>query len=318
MTHSRRKFIVNSGLSIGSVAVKWPFHSFEKNPKTLTGNRLILLGTQGGPVIRSYRSGPSANCIVYDDVRYLIDAGYGTSLKLTEANIALASLDYIFITHHHSDHNLDLGPLLYNAWVAGLAKNIEIFAPVGLKSLLDFYWKSNEFDIETRIQDEGRSDIRTLVTPTEYKEGTLLSQPGVKIKTLRNIHPPIKESYALKFELGSKIIVFSGDTAYCPELIEFAARADYLIHEVMYGPGIDKLVSRRPNASKLKSSILSHHTLAEDVGKIANQAKVKCLVLNHFVPGDDASLTDDVWKTAVGKNFAGEIIVGKPFLELPL
>jgi len=86
----------------------------------------------------------------------------------------------------------------------------------------------------------------------------------------------------------------------------------------MYGPGIDKLVSRRPNASKLKASILSHHTLAEDVGRIADQAKVKCLVLNHFVPGDDASLTDDVWKTAVGKNFRGEIVVGKSFLELPL
>jgi ribonuclease BN (tRNA processing enzyme) len=318
MTYSRRKFIVNSGLLVGSATLKLPFHSIEKNSKTLTGNRLILLGTQGGPVIRSYKSSPSASCIVYDDMRYLIDAGYGTSFKLVEANISLASVDYIFITHHHSDHNLDLGPLLYNAWVAGLAKNIQVFAPVGLKSLLDFYWKSNDFDIETRIQDEGRSDIRTLIKPTEYKEGTLLSQHNAKIKALRNIHPPIKESYALKFEMSNKVIVFSGDTAYCPELIEFTSGADYLVHEVMYGPGIDKLVSRRPNASKLKASILSHHTLAEDVGRIADQAKVKCLVLNHFVPGDDASLTDDVWKTAVGKNFRGEIVVGKPFLELPL
>src|SRR5690349_16335827 len=142
MTYSRRKFIVNSGLSIGSAAVKLPFHLFEKNPKTLTGNRLILLGIQGGPVIRSYKSTPSASCIVFDDVRYLIDAGYGTSFKLIEANIALESIAYVFITHHHSDHNLDLGPLLYNAWVAGLAKNIEVFGPLGLNSLLDFYWKS--------------------------------------------------------------------------------------------------------------------------------------------------------------------------------
>src|SRR5258705_6217643 len=168
MAYNRRKFIVNTGLLLGSSAIKLPFNSAGKQLDFLTSDRLILLGTQGGPVIHSYKSSPSASCIIHKDVHYVIDAGYGVSFKLVDAGISLPSLEYIFITHHHSDHNLDLGPLLYNAWVAGLTKTIRVFAPAGLKSLLDFYWQSNRFDIETRIKDEGRPDIRTLVHAQEY------------------------------------------------------------------------------------------------------------------------------------------------------
>src|ERR1044071_2979611 len=114
MGYNRRKFILNSGLLVGSTAIKWPFQPGKKHYRRINGNRLILLGTQGGPVIRSYKSSPTASCLVYDQMPYLIDAGYGTSFKLVEANVSLPSLGHIFITHHHSDHNLDLGPLLYN------------------------------------------------------------------------------------------------------------------------------------------------------------------------------------------------------------
>ena len=86
----------------------------------------------------------------------------------------------------------------------------------------------------------------------------------------------------------------------------------------MYGAAIDEMVKRRPNATKLKASILSHHTLAEDVGKIADEANVKNLVLNHFVPADDSNLTDQVWIDAVRSTFSGNIIVGKDLLQLAL
>lgn len=78
-------------------------------------NKLILPGTQGGPFIRSYKPSPSVNLIVYNNVNFVVDTGYGTTFKLIEAGVKLSALKYIFITHHHSDHNLDLGPLLYNA-----------------------------------------------------------------------------------------------------------------------------------------------------------------------------------------------------------
>jgi ribonuclease BN (tRNA processing enzyme) len=318
MAYTRREFILKSGLAAGTAAIGLPSHLKQQHFNKQGVDRLVLLGTQGGPVIRSYRSSPSANLIVYKNSPFIIDTGYGVTFKLLEAGISLPSLKYIFITHHHSDHNLELGPLLYNAWVGGLSTTIQVYAPIGLKSLLHSYWESNRFDIETRIQDEGRPDIRNLVTAHEFSEGIIMENSDVEVSALRNIHPPVRESYAFKFKVGDKSVVFSGDTTYCVALAEFAAGADYLVHEVMYGPAIDALAKRRPNAPKLKESILSHHTLAEDVGRIATLAKIKTLVLNHFVPPDDASVTDKVWIDAVSSTFKGNIIVGKDLLELLL
>ena len=78
--------------------------------------RIILLGTKGGPTLttRTSRMNPST-LVVVNDVPYLVDYGYGVSRQLISADIALNRLRYIYITHHHSDHNLESGSLLYNA-----------------------------------------------------------------------------------------------------------------------------------------------------------------------------------------------------------
>lgn len=310
----RRKFIQNTGLLAVTSALGLPSGYLPNED----GDRLVLLGTQGGPFIRSYKQTPSANLIVYKNVPFVIDTGYGTTFKLREAGINLSTLKYIFITHLHSDHYLDLGPLLYNAWIAGLAEQVHIYAPAGIKSLLNAYWKSNQYDIATRIKNEGRPDIRKLAIAHEIKEGMLMENSDFKISCLKNIHPPIEHSYAFKFKVGKKNIVFSGDTAYCPALVEFAIGADYLIHEVMYVPAVDDMAKRRPNATKLIESIKSHHTSAEDVGRIAHAAKVKNLILNHFVPPDDKSLTDQTWIDAVKSTFSGTVTVGKDLLQYEL
>lgn len=199
-----------------------------------------------------------------------------------------------------------------------MAEPINIYAPAGLTVMINAYWESNRFDIDTRIKDEERLDIRKLVVTHEITEGTLLSNADFEISALKNIHPPIENSFAFKFKLGEKIVVFSGDTKYCPALTTFASGTDYLIHEVMYPAAVDEMAKRRPNATRLITSIKSHHTSAEDTGRIAQAANVKNLILNHFVPPDDKSLTHDVWMNAVRSTFSGNIIVGKDLMQFAL
>jgi ribonuclease BN (tRNA processing enzyme) len=318
MQNGRREFIRNSFLLSGLAGLNLSPDFTEKYFLNEDGDRLVLLGTQGGPLIRSYKQTPSANLIVYKNVPFVIDTGYGATFKLKEAGINLSTLKYIFITHLHSDHYLDLGPLLYNAWLSGLAEEVHVYAPKGMKSVLNAYWKSNRYDITTRIKDEGRTDIRKFIKIHELKEGMLIANTDFEISCLKNIHPPVEESYAFKFKLGKKNIVFSGDTIYCPALVEFASNADYLIHEVMYIPAVDEMAKRRPNATKLIASIRSHHTSTEDVGRIASAANVKNLILNHFVPPDDKSLTEQTWIDAVRTTFSGNIIVGKDLAQYKL
>jgi ribonuclease BN (tRNA processing enzyme) len=69
-------------------------------------SRIILLGTKGGPPIAKDRSNP-ATLILVNDVPYVVDCGYGVSRQLISAGVALDRLRYVFLTHHHSDHNLE-------------------------------------------------------------------------------------------------------------------------------------------------------------------------------------------------------------------
>ena len=279
--------------------------------------RIVLLGTKGGPRVgEAGRSNP-ATLLLINDVPYLIDCGYGVTKQLITAGVALNRLRYIFITHHHSDHNLEFGPLIYNTWITGLPAQIDAYGPPGLTKMAQQFFDYQKFDIDVRIVDEGRTDPRQLVTTHEIsKPGVFLTNVDVKVSMCVVRHPPIKDAYAYRFDAKDRSVVISGDTAYAPELAEFAKGADVLVHEVMYLPGIEALLKRLPNAKRLREHLMAAHTLPEDVGKIAAQAGVKTLVLTHFVPGDDPSITDEQWSADVRKHFKGEIVVGRDLMEI--
>jgi len=249
----------------------------------------------------------------------VIDCGMGVSRQLVSASVPIPSVKYIFISHHHSDHNLEYGNLFYNAWAAGLSTPIHSFGPKGIEAMTKTYWELNRFDVETRIEDEGRPDPRKLLMPKDITEdGVVLQTADVKVTAFHTPHPPIVDNFAYKFETPDGTIVFSSDTAYNPKLAEFAKGADVLVHECLYVPAVDRLVVKTKNGATLKKHLLESHTTTEDVGRIAAAAGVKVLVLSHFVPGDDPLVTDDNWTEDVKKNFSGRIIFAKDLMQLTL
>ena len=317
MNHSRRQFMFSAG-----VAFTYGLASPVILPHQGKQTRVILLGTRGGPRVVEVtgknpgRSNP-ATLLLINEVPYVVDCGYGVSRQLLGAGVALNKLRYIFITHHHSDHNLEYGPLLYNSWITGLPVRVDAYGPPGIEKMTRDFFEYLKFDIETRIPDEGRPDPRRLVFAHDFeKPGVILENNDVKVTTCLVRHPPIAQAYAYRFDTRDRSVIISGDTAYVPELAEFAKGADVLIHEVMYLPGVEALVKRLPNAVRLREHLLAAHTLPADVGRIANKAGVKTLVLSHFVPGDDFSITDEDWASDVRKHFKGQIIVGKDLMEV--
>ena len=176
--------------------------------------RIILLGTKGGPRVAEGRSN-AATLLLINDVPYVVDCGYGTSRQLITAGVALNRVRYVFITHHHSDHNLELGPLIYNAWITGQPIRVDAYGPPGLKNMTTDFFNYLKFDIDTRIEDEGRPDPRNLVVAHEFdKPGVVLTNDDVKVSSCLVSHPPIKQSYAYRFDATDRSVVISGDTAY--------------------------------------------------------------------------------------------------------
>jgi len=184
--------------------------------------------------------------------------------------------------------------------------------------MTELFLEMNEYDIRTRTKDEGRVPLSPLINPHELNQGgVVLREEGVVVRCTLVDHPPVTPAFAYRLDSPDRSIVISGDTKRSDALIGLARGADVLVHEVMWPTAIDRLLANAYNAAALKKSILSHHTAAEDVGRVAAQAEVKTLVLSHFVPSEDPELTDEKWTEAVRHGgYQGPIIIGKDLLEV--
>lgn len=312
----RRDLLKISALGGVAALAKMPA-TLAQTPAAKPRTRIVFLGTKGGPRVEVGRSNP-ANLIEINGTRIVLDCGMGVSHQLAAAHIPLTTVKDIFISHHHSDHNLEYGNLVYNAWATGLSTPIHSFGPKGLEAMTKTYWELNRFDVETRIADEGRPDPRPLLIAKDIDaDGVVLKTDDFTVTAFRTPHPPITDNFAYKFTTPDGVVVFSSDTDYNPKLAEFAKGADVLVHEALYAPFVDKLVARVKNGATLGKHLLESHTTAEDVGKIAAAANVKLLVLSHLVPGD-IDVIDEQWIAAVRKNYSGKVIVAKDLMELPL
>jgi len=246
-----------------------------------------------------------------------VDCGDGVARQLVLAGLRLTQLRHVLITHHHSDHNAGYGNLILLAWAAGLQARVDTWGPPPLAQMTRLFFEMNEYDIKTRIADEARVPLVPLVHVHEVREGGLVFQDErVKVTAALVHHPPVFPAFAYRFDTGDRSIVISGDTTPSDHLLMLARDADVLVHEALYPPGVDRLVARVPNAPDLKRSIMSHHTTAEAAGQLAQDARVKTLVLSHLVPADDPEITDQMWIDAARLHFSGRILVGKDLLEI--
>jgi ribonuclease BN (tRNA processing enzyme) len=72
-----------------------------------------------------------------------------------------------------------------------------------------------------------------------------------------------------------------------------------------------------PGNQALKRHIIEAHTPIEEVGEVASLARVKKLVLTHFVPtGQPVFDKPELWIQGVRKYYKGEVIVGEDLLEI--
>jgi ribonuclease BN (tRNA processing enzyme) len=279
-------------------------------------SRLVMLATGGGPRPRTVR-GNTAHALVVDDVLYVVDCGSGVARQLVQAGIPLPTLRHVFITHHHSDHNLDYGNLIMQAWVSGLRTGVDAWGPPPLAKMTRLYFEMNAYDIDTRIADEGRVPLVPLVDVHEVAQaGPVMHDERVKVTTTLVDHPPIVPALAFRFDCPDRSIVFSGDTNRSDNLVRLAQDADLLVHEALWVAAVDRLVARVPNAATLKKHIIDSHTSVEDAGRVAAAAGVQTLVLSHLVPADDPAITEQMWIDAARPHFKGEIVVARDGMEL--
>lgn len=304
----------------------------------LTGSLLVLLGTQGGPSV-NLRRGQTASVVVVDDVPYMIDCGYGAVRALVESGIGYIDVANVFLTHLHDDHTLDVAPLLSLQWTGRRMQPTTVHGPHGTQALVEGALAFVEGNTEVRLVDEGRGvrpadlfsgrDLKATSAPAEAYE-----DERVRVTSIENTHFPeeAKEqmpyrSLAYRVDAADRSFVFSGDTAYSDNVVELARGADVFVCEAIDVAQHRRLVEQAreaaergdPNADVLRHVVETHST-TEEVGRMAAEAGVGTVVLNHLVPGSNGplerELPDTAYIAAVRRHFDGQVVVGRDQMRL--
>ncbi|WP_456430726.1 MBL fold metallo-hydrolase [Thermosulfuriphilus sp.] len=246
--------------------------------------RITILGSGTG-VPTPERAHPSI-LVEIGSCKLLLDSGSGTLRRLLKAGTEYYQIDILFYSHFHPDHIADLVPLLFALRYWGLPQRpspIHLVAGEGFSRLYLVLREAFGHWIEP---PEGGLKLYELPSDTLT---SLKIIPQVLLKTGPVKHNP--ESLAIRLEHKEKALVYSGDTDFSPELVSLARGADLLICECSTPEGMK----------------ISGHLVPSLAGRMAQEAKVKKLLLTHFYPPcEESNLV-----AACQKEFSGEILLAQ-------
>ncbi|MEO8306462.1 MAG: MBL fold metallo-hydrolase [Pseudomonadota bacterium] len=302
---------------------------------TPQGMRVVLIGTQGGPNFNALRA-ETASLVLIGDQMHLVDCGYGALAGLIRADRNYRDVAHVFLTHLHDDHTADLASFMGHQWTGGRVTATDIYGPAGTRRLVAGALQFNRVSEEIRLVDEARSArMADLFHAHEIKAGpaplVAYRDASLTVSAVENTHytPESRRkmphrSLALRFDGQDRSVVFSGDTNYSQNLVKLARNADVLICEAMHvaytRASFDVRVAAgayADNPEGVWQHIVAAHTPLDVAGRMAREAGVRTLVLNHIIPGGwNPEIGDDVYRREAAREFAGDIVIGRDLLEI--
>lgn len=195
----------------------------------------------------------------------VLDMGSGTLSRLLQT-CELEQISAVLLSHLHSDHMSDMQILRY-ALAQMRARGKDVPMPLAVVT-----------------PSEPEAEFRQLASFGVYD--MTLAQDGLRLRfgdlivTLhRMIHPV--PSYAFSVTDGEKHFFYTGDTAYFPQLAELCE-------------GCDLLLADAGLLNSDKTTAVTPHMTAREVGEVARDARVKRLLCTHIWGGyqDDEVLAE--------------------------
>lgn len=216
--------------------------------------KLTIIGSSGsfpGP-----DSPASCYLVEHEGHRIVLDMGNG-SLGPLQRYTDIYDLDGVILSHLHVDHFIDL----CSYYVAlryrpqGPCTPIPVWGPSDTEDrLVAAYGMAQGTDMT------GELDMR-LVEP-RFTIGPF------EITTALLRHPV--EARGIRVSAGGRSITYSGDTGYCPELVDLSKGSDLALFEASFLTGAD-------NPPDL-------HMTGAEAARSAAEADVGRLILTHLVP----------------------------------
>lgn len=201
----------------------------------------------------------------------LIDCGATAIIGLNRAGLDPNRVGTIFISHLHGDHFAGLVWWMLHA--QHVAKRATPLTIVGPKMIEARFIAASETLFSGSTKVERRFPLQFVEFQTEKS----LEAGGVRVTPFEVSHPSGAPSYALRFEIGAKILAFSGDTEWVETLITAAHGADLFIAECyafdkparfhmgwrVIEANIDRLAARRILLTHMNADMLANRELVK-------------------------------------------------------
>jgi ribonuclease BN (tRNA processing enzyme) len=245
-----------------------------------------VLGS-GTCVPQADRSSPACLVSLAED-NVLVDGGTGTMRRLLEAGFHYSEVDYLFYTHTHPDHVLDLVPFLFaTKHTPGMVrtKPLHVLGPSGFR---DFFDRLMGVFGEWVLSDDYPLELDEMEDESERVFGSW------KVTTRALNHPVPTVGY--RFSESGSVAVVSGDTDYCEEIVDLAKNADLLLLECSF-----------PDQLKVGG-----HLTPQFASQIARESGCKRLLTMHMYP----MASPEQLAEACREGFDGEVIAGRDLLKV--
>ena len=288
----------------------------QQPPVAPTRTEVVLLGT-GTPPADPDRSGP-ATAVVVNGTPYLVDMGAGIVRRAKSAVVdkGVAALDpvklrVVFLTHLHSDHTVGYPDLLLTPWVLGRRVPLEVFGPVGIKSMTEHVLEAYRADFETRTKDRELFTVGAFpeghaVNAHEVAAGVVYKDANVTVTAFPTKHA--MESFGYRFDTADRSIVISGDTNPTQATIDACNGCDVLMHEVL----TKEWLAKRPD---FQGYAARFHTTTAQLTELATKARPRLLILYHasiaIRPSVDSERSTPATLLHEMSGYAGRVVVGR-------
>ncbi len=253
---------------------------------------ITFLGTAGA-IPTANRTNTSL-WVEFEKTAILIDCAGDIFQKIKKYRLSEDKLDHVIITHGHIDHTYALPALLEALRLQGRKKQLHL-------SICESAFKKQYqiLDLCNLLQREDGFPIifHTIPLIDNYH---LISGCDMDCFTYPVHH--LIPNVALRVTNGFMSMTYSSDTEPFEGFAAFAMNSDVLIHECL--------------VAKWFSEPLTGHSRTDQVGKIAQKAKVKTLYPVHFSPRVDENLQQ--FQDEIAQEYTGTIVIPYDGLQFRL